>query len=71
MNNEKDKVKESQDQPRKVSTCFEELPGAELIQNVLGEHGIGSLSGEVMKSLTKADQKGQEDPQIKKTGGMK
>ena len=76
MNNEKAKVKESKDQPRKVSTCFEGSTCAELMQEVMGEHGIGSLCDEMMKSLVNGDRKGKKRPskarpKIQSTGGVK
>ena len=63
MNNEKVKVKETKDQPGRVSTCFEGAPFAELMQEVLGEHGIGSLCQEMMKTLNSRPSKAR--PNIK------
>ncbi len=44
---------ENKDQPRKVSTCFEGTPSAEMMQKITGEQGIGSLCNELMRSLMK------------------
>ena len=39
------------DQPNKVSTCFEGSHLAERMQKIMGEEGIGSLTDEMMRSL--------------------
>ncbi len=49
--NEKAKVKDNKEQPRKVSTCFEGSSSAEMMQKIVGAEGIGSLSEEMMRSL--------------------
>ena len=46
-------MKENKGQPKKVSTCFEGSPTAEMMQKIMGEKGIGSLSEEMMRSLIK------------------
>jgi hypothetical protein len=46
-------MKENRSQPKKVSTCFEGSPTAEMMQKIMGEKGIGSLSEEMMRSLIK------------------
>ena len=46
-------MKENKGQPKKVSTCFEESPAAEMMLRIMGEQGIGSLSEEMMRSLLK------------------
>jgi len=46
-------MKENKGQPKKVSTCFEGSPTAEMMQKIMGEHGIGSLCEEMMRSLIK------------------
>jgi hypothetical protein len=46
-------MKENKGQPKKVSTCFEGSPTAEMMQKIMGEQGIGSLSEEMMRSLIK------------------
>ena len=46
-------MNENKDQPRKVSTCFEGSPFAEMMQKIMGEEGIGSLCEEMMRSLMK------------------
>lgn len=76
MKNEKVNVKESKGQPGKVSTCFEGSPCAELMQKVMGKHGIGSLCDELMKSVVNGNHKGKERPpkarpKIQRTGGTK
>jgi hypothetical protein len=53
MKNKKAKVKDNKEQPRQVSTCFEGSPAAEMMQKIMGEQGIGSLSEEMMRSLLK------------------
>ena len=53
---------ENKDQPRKVSTCFEGSSFAEMMQKIMGEDGIGSLCEALMRSLTKRDREGQEEP---------
>jgi hypothetical protein len=45
-------IDENKDQPRKVSTCFA-LSGAEMMQKIMGEEGIGSLCEAMMRSLIK------------------
>ena len=39
-------------EPEKVSTCFEGLPGAEMILRIMDAEGVGSLSEKMMRSLT-------------------
>jgi len=46
-------MKEKKSQPKKVSTCFEGSPTAEMMQKIMGEQGLGSLSEEMMRSLIK------------------
>ena len=46
-------MKENKDQPKKVSTCFERSPSAEMMKKIMGEQGIGSLCEEMMRSLIK------------------
>jgi hypothetical protein len=55
-------MKEDKDQPRKVSTCFEELPCAEMMPKVPGQKAIGSLCEEIMRSLMKERRKSGEGP---------
>jgi hypothetical protein len=62
MKNEKAEMKDDKEQPRQVSTCFEELPSAEMMQKIMGEKGIGSLSAEMMRSLMKRCGEGEEEP---------
>ena len=45
------KMDKNEDQPNKVSTCFEGSPLAERMQQIMDEEGIGSLSHELMRSL--------------------
>lgn len=56
-------MKENKDQPRKVSTCFEGSPWAEMMQKIMGEEGIGSLCREMMRSFVKTCRADQEAPQ--------
>jgi hypothetical protein len=44
---------ENKGQSKKASTCFEGSPIAEMMQKIMGEKGIGSLSEEMMRSLIK------------------
>lgn len=46
-------MKENKGQRKKVSTCFDGLPSAEMMQKIMGEQGIGSLCEEMMRSLIK------------------
>jgi hypothetical protein len=46
-------MKDNKGQPKKVSTCFEGSPAAEMMQRIMGEQGIGSLCEEMMRSLIK------------------
>ena len=46
-------MKDNKGQPKKVSTCFEGSPAAEMMQKITGEQGIGSLCEEMMRSLIK------------------
>jgi hypothetical protein len=46
-------MKENKGQPKKVSTCFDGSPAAEIIQKIMGEQRIGSLCEEMMRSLIK------------------
>ena len=53
MKNEKAEVKDNKELPGQVSTCFEGLPSAEMMQKIMGEKGIGSLSAEMMRIIDK------------------
>ncbi len=44
-------MKENKEEPRKVSTCFEDSPCAELMEKIMGEGGVGSLCEEMMRSM--------------------
>jgi hypothetical protein len=46
-------MKENKGQPKKVSTCFDGSPAAEMMQKIMGEQRIGSLCEEMMRSLIK------------------
>jgi hypothetical protein len=56
------KMKEHDERPRKVSTCFEGWPGAEMMQKILGQGGIGSLCEEVLRSVGKKLGGGPQGP---------
>jgi hypothetical protein len=56
------KMKEHDDRPRKVSTCFEGWPGAEMLQKILGQGGIGSLCEEILRSFGTKPGGGPEGP---------
>jgi hypothetical protein len=63
-------MKENKDQPRKVSTCLEDSPYAEMMQKIMGEQGIGSLCEERMRSLMKTGREVKEErPETKKEDG--
>lgn len=54
-------MKENKGQPKEVSTCFEGPPTAEMLQKLMGEKGIGSLSEEMMRSsMKKLNEDGEE-----------
>ncbi len=53
-------MKEDKDQQKKVSTCLEDSPYAEMMQKIMGEQGIGSLCEEMMRSLTETCREGKE-----------
>jgi len=58
------------DQPRKVSSCFEGVTFAEMMQKIMDKEGIGSLCEEMMRSLTKRRRENKEEPQeVKKEEG--
>jgi hypothetical protein len=46
-------MKEKKGQRKKMSTCFDGLPSAEMMQKIMGKQGIGSLCEEMMRSLIK------------------
>lgn len=55
-------MKENKDEPKKVSTCFEGLTCAEMMQKIMGQEGIGSLCEKMMRSmLSKKQGRGEED----------
>ena len=56
-------MKENKDQQKKVSTCFEGSPCAEMMQKIMGEEGIGSLCQEMMRSFVRICQGEKEGPE--------
>ena len=46
-------MKVKKGRPKKVSTCFDGSPAAEMMQKIMGEQRIGSLCEEMMRSLLK------------------
>jgi hypothetical protein len=56
-------VKDDKEQPKQVSTCFEGLPSAEMMQKVMGEEGIGSLCAEMMRSFMNKNHEAKNEPQ--------
>ena len=44
-------MKENEEQPGRVSTCFDGSPCAEMMEKIMGEKGIGSLSEEMMRKI--------------------
>ena len=55
-------MKENKDQPRKVGTCFEGSPWAEMMQRILSEGGIGSLCEGMMRAMAKRFEGGRQEP---------
>lgn len=57
-------MKENKEEPRKVSTCFEGSPCAELMEKIMGEGGIGigSLCEEMMRSMAERYGGGRQEP---------
>jgi hypothetical protein len=53
-------MKEDKDRQRKVNTCLEGSPCAEMMQKIMGEQGCGSLCEEMMRSLMKTRRESQE-----------
>jgi hypothetical protein len=66
MKNEKAEMKDNKELPGQVSTCFEGLASAEMMQKIMGEQGIGSLSAEMMRSLIKKFDEDIEESQNNK-----
>ena len=61
-------MKDNKEQPRQVSTCFEGLPSAEMMQKIMGEKGIGSLCEEMMRSLMNGSHEAKSDPRMPEEG---
>lgn len=59
-------MRENDDRPRKVSTCFEGLPCAEMMQKILGQGRIGSLCEEILRSVGKKFGGGPQGPRENK-----
>jgi hypothetical protein len=47
------RMKENASRQKTLSTCFEGSPTAEMMQKIMGQQRIGSLSEEMMRSLIK------------------
>jgi hypothetical protein len=58
-----EEMKEQRDQPIKVSTCFEGLTGAEMMQKISCEEGAGSPCEEIMRSLIEGRSRGRGSPE--------
>jgi hypothetical protein len=56
-------MKENKDQQSRAGTCFEEAPCAEMMEKILGEQGIGSLSEEMMRTWAERCREGRKEPQ--------
>jgi len=56
-------MKENKDPQRKIRTCLDGSPCAEMMQKIMGEQGIGSLCEEMMRSLTNPCHESKEGPQ--------
>lgn len=53
---------ERKDRPSRAGTCFEEAPFAEMMEKILGEQGIGSLSEEMMRTWAERCREGRKGP---------
>jgi len=60
MKMRKQGMKENKDQQSQAGTCFEEAPCAEMMEKILGEQGIGSLSEEMMRTWAERCREGRE-----------
>ena len=64
-------MKESEGQPKKMSTCFEGAPCAEMMQKITSGQGIGSLCEEMMRSLIeKLDESTEKSRKTNKKGDL-
>jgi hypothetical protein len=52
IDEESKKMKDEKEPHKKVSTCLDDAPSAEMMRNLMGQKGIGSLSEEMMRTLT-------------------
>jgi len=46
------KMADKNESQKEFSTCLESIPCAEMMQKMMGQKGIGSLCGEMMKKVT-------------------
>ncbi len=61
-------MKENKDEPKKVGTCFDGSPCAEMMEKIMGEAGIGSLCEEMMRALGKQNGQSPEEPKEAQRG---
>jgi hypothetical protein len=52
IDEENKKMKDEKEPQKKVSTCLDDAPSAEMMRKLVGQKGIGSLSEEMMRTLT-------------------
>jgi hypothetical protein len=50
---------DKKDTDKHFDTCFENTPFAELMQNMIGRQGVGSLCAEVMKKVLEPQKDGR------------
>ena len=58
-------MKDEKEPQKKVSTCLDDAPSAEMMRKIMGQKGIGSLSEEMMRSLTGKSQQDRGERQEK------
>ncbi len=49
---------DKKDSQKEFSTCFEELPFAEMMQKMMGQGRVGSLCAEMMEKIKKHQKEG-------------
>jgi hypothetical protein len=51
-------MEEKKENQKKISTCLEGIPFAEMMQEMIGQQGIGSLCAEMMKKVMEKQENG-------------